>query len=101
MTPIPPTASPAELVVVGLELLAEAARRSYANSTFVGDGDDDVFTTKRGGGPPGLSHRRWCKLAPTLSGAHKPGRWWVVSRRSYYEFMRSQSQRRPPRETEG
>lgn len=95
---IPPTVSPAELVVVGLELLAEAARRSYANSTLVGDSEDDVFTTKPGEGPPGISHRRWRKLAPTIPGAHRPSRWWVVARRQYFDFMRSHSQRRPRRE---
>lgn len=99
--PIPPTVSPAELVVVGLELLAEAARRSYANSALVGDREDDVFTTKHGEGPPGITHRRWLKLAPLIPGAHRPSRWWVVSRRAYFEFVRSHPQRRPRRGPKG
>lgn len=98
---IPPGASPSALVVVALELLAEAARRAYANSTLGNLSVDEVFTTRRGEGPPGVRHRRWQKIAPTIPSAYRESRYWIVPRRAYYDFVRLHSQRRPQRERKG
>lgn len=38
-----------------------------------------TYNTRAGGQPPGWSIRTWQKIAPTIPGAAKRGRWYVVT----------------------
>jgi hypothetical protein len=47
------------------------------------------YSTRRGHGPEGLSHKRWLAVAPSIPGAVRlPGaRWWQVSRECYARWV--------------
>lgn len=49
-----------------------------------------VYSSRRGRGPEGMSEDRWKALAPTIPGAVKRGRWWVVSRDAFEAYEASQ-----------
>jgi hypothetical protein len=49
-----------------------AARLTGANEPI-------VYSTRKGEGPPGYAHRAWQKVAPTIPGAARRGRWWIVA----------------------
>jgi hypothetical protein len=51
----------------------------------------DAYTTRRGHEPPGWAAERWRETAPTIPGAHKPGRWWVVPVASYEAWVARQN----------
>jgi hypothetical protein len=77
-----------------LELLVEAlvplvaARLAAAltrSSTAV------VYTTRKGQGPAGYPHRAWQRLAPSIPGAVRRGRWWVVSAEALEAWERAQT----------
>lgn len=51
----------------------------------------DVYSTRRGAAPPGWSLDAWRVAAPKIPGAHKPGRWWVVSKVAYEAWVASKS----------
>jgi hypothetical protein len=47
------------------------------------------YSTRKGHGPKGLSHKRWLKVAPTIPGAVRPpgARWWSVPRAAYERWV--------------
>jgi hypothetical protein len=70
------------------ELVRNEVRRLLMR--IVDDGPA-AYTTRRGDAPPGWADERWHSAAPTIPGAHRPGRWWVVPRTAYDAWIAGQS----------
>lgn len=63
--------------------------------------ESTIYTSRKGHGPPGASEERWKVIAPSIPGAHKPGRWWVVSRVAYEAWAVAGTPTPAPESTEG
>ncbi len=79
----PVSAAPIDYEKLAQEIAPRVAALVFAKLAIAIGGAGEPYSTRRGHGPPGVSEERWRTLAPTIPGAHKPGRWWLVPRPSY------------------
>lgn len=79
-------------IAMACELLAAAARDLDEHEKRTERNERQFFTTRRGEGPPGFSHRCWRALAKSIPGARRHGRWFVVSVEAFDRWMDSRGQ---------
>jgi hypothetical protein len=75
------------------ELVATVEKRVLARiaAALTSAALPSVYSTRRKCGPPGLADSACKATLPTIPGAVKRGRWWVIDRRRYEEWEAAQT----------